>query len=77
MGRLYAGWRSPLVAAARTGTASTGDSQLARLIPVADRGAPIVTVHDAASHTLAWSVGVRRSGRAGRRGRVRPVGLDP
>ena len=54
MGRLYAGWRSPLLAGARTGTAPTGDSQLARLLPPADRGAPIVTVHDAASHALAW-----------------------
>ena len=54
MGRLYAGWRSPLRTAARTGTAPTGDSQLARLLPDADRGAPIVTVHDAASHALAW-----------------------
>jgi pyruvate dehydrogenase E1 component len=54
MGRLYAGWRSPLLAGARTGTTATGDPQLARLLPEADRGAPIVTVHDAASHALAW-----------------------
>jgi pyruvate dehydrogenase E1 component len=54
MGRLYAGWRTPLLAAARAGTAPAADHHLARLLPEADQSAPIVTVHDAASHALAW-----------------------
>jgi hypothetical protein len=52
-------------------------TQLGQLIPAGERSAPIVTVHDAASHALAWlgSVFGQRVD-PGRRRRVRPIGLD-
>ena len=55
LGRLYAGVALTACAPrARTGTAPTGDQPPGPLLPAAERGAPIVTVHDAASHALAW-----------------------
>jgi pyruvate dehydrogenase E1 component len=53
--RLYRSWQSAL----RTGAAAATSPDLAttsigRLFAPADRHAPIVTVHDAASHALAW-----------------------
>ena len=42
---------------------------LAGLIPAAERRSPIVTVHDAASHSLAWIGSVFGQ-------RVVPVGVD-
>jgi pyruvate dehydrogenase E1 component len=54
MSRLYRGWRSPLQDAARASSVPDQPVQLARLIPEADRDAPMVTVHDAASHAMAW-----------------------
>jgi pyruvate dehydrogenase E1 component len=52
--RLYRGWRQGLRAAARSGRAAGGDHHLAALLAPAERALPIVTVHDAASHHLAW-----------------------
>jgi pyruvate dehydrogenase E1 component len=44
LGRLYAGWRSPLLAGARTATAPAPAGQLARLLPEASRSAPMAWV---------------------------------
>lgn len=68
--RLYRGWRGELRGAA--GAARRADLSgihLARLIEPAERRAPIVTVHDAASHALAWVGSVFGQ-------RVLPVGVD-
>jgi pyruvate dehydrogenase E1 component len=67
--RLYRGWRSSLVAATRGGVAASGEHHLATLLTPAERALPIVTVHDAASHHLAWLGGVFGQ-------RVVPVGVD-
>jgi len=68
--RLYRQWRDGLRDAGREGrTGSVERSQLARLIPPAERASPIVTVHDAASHALAWLGSVFGT-------RVVPVGVD-
>lgn len=61
--RLYRGWRQHLRRAAATATATATAKaaagqepafHLARLLPPAERRSPIVTVHDAASHAMAW-----------------------
>jgi len=66
---LYRGWRSDLRAAGRSGRAAAGDHHLPALLGPAERRLPIVTVHDAASHHLAWLGGVFGSP-------VVPVGVD-
>ena len=72
--RLYRGWRGSLRAAARDGRPATADHHLASLLGPDERSLPIVTVHDAASHHLAWLGGVFGDAcRARRRRRVRPV----
>ena len=67
--RLFRGWRDTLRSAARHGRAATGDHHLAALLAPAERRLPIVTVHDAASHHLAWLGGVFGAP-------VVPVGVD-
>ena len=69
--RLFTEWRGSLRDAGRSARRIGGDTQihLARLIPPAERRAPIVTVHDAASHSLAWLGSVFGT-------RVVPVGVD-
>ena len=68
--RLYRQWRDGLRDAGREARAAAIErSHLARLIPPAERSAPIVTVHDAASHALAWLGSVFGT-------RVVPVGVD-
>ena len=52
--RLYRSWRDCLRAGVGSGRRLPVGGHLATVIPVAERGAPIVTVHDAASHALAW-----------------------
>jgi pyruvate dehydrogenase E1 component len=52
--RLYRGWRQSLRAAARSGRTPGDEHHLARLLAPSERALPIVTVHDAASHHLAW-----------------------
>ncbi|MGZ4595213.1 MAG: transketolase-like TK C-terminal-containing protein [Actinomycetes bacterium] len=49
--RLYAGWRAGLRDSVRTATGPARSSLLGELFP--ERG-PVVTVHDAASHAMAW-----------------------
>lgn len=72
--RLYTAWQQ--------------GSMLDWLIPPAERHAPIITIHDAASHSLAWlggvhgaritSLGVDSFGQSGERNALyRAFGLDP
>lgn len=53
-GRLYHGWRSSLRAATRRARMPIEQHHLGLLLPESERSAPIVTVHDASSHALAW-----------------------
>jgi pyruvate dehydrogenase E1 component len=53
--RLYRGWHAELRRATRQATIPNLEStHLATLIPITQRKAPVVTITDAASHTLAW-----------------------
>jgi pyruvate dehydrogenase E1 component len=52
--RLYRGWRQGLRDAARDARAPRSAGHLGTLLLGPERTAPIVTVHDAASHALAW-----------------------
>ncbi|HUS62352.1 MAG TPA: 1-deoxy-D-xylulose-5-phosphate synthase N-terminal domain-containing protein, partial [Acidimicrobiales bacterium] len=52
--RLYRGWKAATRVGVRSATATTAGHHLAALIPGHDRRTPIVTVHDAASHAMAW-----------------------
>ena len=67
--RLYAGWRATQRTAVATGSRARPDFHLAKLIPAGERRAPIVTVHDASSHAMAWIGSVFGQ-------RVVPVGVD-
>ena len=67
--RLYRGWRSEVRDAARDARISEEPHQLANLLSVAERRVPIVTVHDAASHHLAWIGSVFGA-------RTVPIGVD-
>jgi len=67
--RLFHSWRAGLRDAARTATTPTGPGHIADLILVDERNAPIVTIHDASSHSLAWLGSVFGQ-------RVVPVGVD-
>ncbi len=67
--RLYRSWRASLRDAAREARAADDTHHLATLLAPAERALPIVTVHDAASHHLAWLGGVFGQ-------RVVPVGVD-
>jgi pyruvate dehydrogenase E1 component len=77
--RLYEHWRQ---------ASGNGAASLARLFPEGQRDAPIVTLLDGASHTLAWlggvygapvtALGVDDFGQSGRRAELyRHFGLDP
>ena len=67
--RLYRGWRGSLRDAGREARAADERHHLATLLTPAERHLPIVTVHDAASHHLAWLGGVFGA-------RTVPVGVD-
>jgi pyruvate dehydrogenase E1 component len=67
--RLYREWRASSQRAARRGEAASSAIHLGQLIRPAERGLPIVTVHDAASHSLAWLGSVFGA-------RTVPVGVD-
>jgi pyruvate dehydrogenase E1 component len=56
--RLYRGWRDELRGAARGARPASATHHLAALLRPGERALPIVTVHDAASHHLAWMGGV-------------------
>ena len=69
--RLYGAWQRTLRQAIRTATTPSVPGALRAVLP--DR-TPVVTVHDASSHAMAWigsALGV--PARAGRRRPVRPV----
>ena len=67
--RLYRAWCRELRDAARTARQPSVGHPLATLVPPSERRLPIVTVHDAASHALAWLGSVFGT-------RVVPVGVD-
>lgn len=67
--RVYRSWRAGLRAAVAGGRRAEPGGHLARVLPPVERSAPIVTVHDAASHALAWVGSVFGT-------RVVPVGVD-
>ena len=68
--RLYREWRGELQQATRAGRAADLDEvHLAALIRACERTVPVVTVHDAASHALAWIGSVFGQ-------RLVPVGVD-
>jgi pyruvate dehydrogenase E1 component len=67
--RLYSGWRQALRYSQTSLTYPFQEYHLAKLIPEPLRNAPIVTVHDAASHAMAWLGSVYGQ-------RLLPVGVD-
>jgi pyruvate dehydrogenase E1 component len=53
--RLYVAWQEALRSGQRRAAApAVAETVIGRLFAPADRHAPVVTVHDAASHALAW-----------------------
>jgi pyruvate dehydrogenase E1 component len=52
--RIYTSWQSRIRTGATSATAIRTPSHLHKLIPPHERNRPIVSVHDAASNTLAW-----------------------
>lgn len=67
--RLYREWRQSLRAATREARTAPPTFHLAKLLAPHERGLPIVTIHDAASHHLAWLGAVFGT-------RTVPVGVD-
>jgi pyruvate dehydrogenase E1 component len=67
--RLYRGWRQSLRGATREARTAPPTFHLAKLLAPHERRLPIVTVHDAASHHLAWLGSVFGT-------RTVPVGVD-
>jgi pyruvate dehydrogenase E1 component len=67
--RLYRDWRGTLRAATRASRTAPPTFHVARVLRPHERRLPIVTVHDAASHHLAWLGSVFGT-------RVVPVGVD-
>jgi pyruvate dehydrogenase E1 component len=73
--RVYRDWRASFVGAARSASTRRTPAVIDRLVPADERDRPIVSVHDAASHSLAWlgsalgtrqfSLGVDRFGESG------------
>jgi pyruvate dehydrogenase E1 component len=67
--RLYRGWKQALDGAVQNASPADTGFHVAELLRPDERGAPMVTVHDAASHALAWLGSVYGT-------RVVPVGVD-
>jgi pyruvate dehydrogenase E1 component len=67
--RLFHAWHNDLREAARTARRPGLPGHLTDLIRPNERGAPIVTVHDASPHSMAWLGSVFGQ-------RVTPVGVD-
>ena len=73
--RVYRSWRAGFARSAATARVVRAPSQLHRLVPATERHRPVVSVHDAASHSLAWigsalgtrqyTLGVDRFGESG------------
>jgi pyruvate dehydrogenase E1 component len=72
---VYRSWRTAFVDAVTTATTQRRASVIDRLVPTRERTRPVVSVHDAASHSLAWigsalgtrqyTLGVDRFGESG------------
>ena len=61
--RVHAGWRAGFTQAIATAQLSPTTSRLHEIIPTDERSRPVVSVHDAASHSLAWigsAIGTRQ-----------------
>ena len=61
--RVYESWRAGFAQSVASARVVRAPSHLHRLIPAAERSRPIVSVHDAASHSLAWlgsAIGTRQ-----------------
>jgi pyruvate dehydrogenase E1 component len=67
--RLFHAWRRSLDEAARGARIQEGPGHIENLISPTERDAPIVTVHDAAPHSLAWLGSVYGQ-------RMVPIGVD-
>ena len=67
--RLFTGWRTTQRQAVSTGRRASGDFHLASLIRPDERHVPLVTIHDASSHAMAWVGSVFGQ-------RTVPVGVD-
>ncbi|MEO6570769.1 MAG: pyruvate dehydrogenase, partial [Ilumatobacteraceae bacterium] len=67
--RLYHEWRGVLLSATRGARSAAPTFHLARLLHPHERHLPIVSVHDASSHNLAWLGSVFGA-------RLLPVGVD-
>ncbi|MEM9749034.1 MAG: 1-deoxy-D-xylulose-5-phosphate synthase N-terminal domain-containing protein [Actinomycetota bacterium] len=73
--RAYRSWRAGFAASTREARIVRTPSQLHRLVPAEERRRPVVSVHDGASHSLAWigsalgtrqyTLGVDRFGESG------------
>jgi len=73
--RTYRSWQRTYASSAREAQVVRSPSHLHRLVPAAERRRPIVSVHDASSHSLAWigsalgtrqlALGVDRFGESG------------
>jgi pyruvate dehydrogenase E1 component len=72
---VYRSWRAGFLAAVTSATTLRRPSVIDRLVPADERSRPVVSVHDAASHSLAWigsalgtrqyTLGVDRFGESG------------
>jgi len=67
--RIYRGWRNAQQTATRNGRTTNDAGHLGVLLKESERRLPILTVHDAASHSLAWLGSVFGA-------RTVPVGVD-
>jgi pyruvate dehydrogenase E1 component len=73
--RTYRSWQRTFAASAKSAAVVRRPSHLHRLVPQAERRRPVVSVHDASSHSLAWigsalgtrqyNLGVDRFGESG------------
>ncbi len=73
--RVYRSWRAGFAATVRSARVVRRPSHLHRLLPAPERRRPVVSVHDGASHSLAWigsalgtrqyALGVDRFGESG------------
>ena len=52
--RLHRAWTSAQRSALRSGSSAVDDSHLSTILPPSRRSAPIVCVHDSASHAMSW-----------------------
>jgi len=73
--RTYTSWRAGYTNSMTSGSVVRLPSHLHRLVPINERARPVISVHDAASHSLAWigsalgtpqyALGVDRFGESG------------